>query len=132
MKKEFNERERRIALAVMQVKAEPYCTECGGSCIVVLEEISSEKLSDIWTACTMCGNEMVWTTTPNQVEIMKRIIALTEQQEGRVLEPYELIQGSDGKCIGLCGGICHECWRPEDDIQDSDDNSGDPTVPEPF
>ena len=115
MNDEFTKHERKIALAVMQLKAEPFCTECGGSCLVVLEHISSEKSSDIWTVCTICGNEMVWTATPNQTEMMKRIVTLTKEQKGNVIEPYEFIHEPDGKCMGLCGGICPTCWEKENE-----------------
>ena len=109
----FTERERRVALAVMQLKAEPCCLECGGSCLVVLEKISPEEASDIWTACTVCGNEMVWTATPNHAEMMKRIVILTDHLQGHVVKPYDFIRHVDGSCRGLCGGICPACWRKE-------------------
>jgi hypothetical protein len=130
--KSFSERERRIAIAIMQLKAEPFCTDCGGSCVVVLEQVTPDKPSNIWTACTMCGNEMVWTATPNHAEMLKRIVALTEQQQGKVIEEHEFIRSADGSCRGLCGGICPTCWRPGNVEEDSDDDSDSSSGPELF
>ena len=126
----FTERERRIALAIMQIKGEPFCTDCGAGCIVVLEDVSPEKPSDLWTACTACGNEMVWRVTTNHGEMLKRMVQLTDMKKGKVLEPHQFVLNDDGTCRGLCGGVCHIHWRPDDE---SDDDSVDsPPVLKPF
>ena len=120
----MNDFELNVARAIMQIKAEPHCTECGGSCLVVMDDIQPEKSSKIWTMCTVCGTEMLWTATPNHVEMLKRIAALTIQQEGKVVEDFEFVRNPDGTCAGLCGGICHEHWEENYVPEDSDDNDG--------
>lgn len=129
----FTARERRMVLAIMQIKGEPFCTDCGGGCIVVLEKISPDKPSDLWTACTMCGNEMVWRVTPNHSEMLKRMVQMTDMKKGKILHQYQFICNPDGTCMGLCGSICHIHWRADDKKTENsttgDDNS---TVLKPF
>ena len=110
----FTERERKIARALMQLKAEPSCIDCGGSCLVIFEELKIDGPSNIWTACTICGNEMIWTATPNHAEMVKRMVALTNQQKGQVIEPFEFVHNVNGTCKGLCGEICPDCWGKND------------------
>ena len=120
--------EREIARALMQIKAEPFCTECGGSCLVIYEDMKVDnETCNIWTACTMCGTEMLWAATPNHIEMIKRTIALTVQQEGKVVEQYEFVHGPGGECIGLCGGVCPAHWRgiDEEDRSVTSDTSAD-------
>jgi len=77
---------------------------------------------------------MVWTATPNHAEMLKRIVALTEHQQGKVIEEYEFVRNLDGSCRGLCGGICPDCWRPGNDTttKNSDDNNDKSPGPELF
>lgn len=128
----MNEMEKKIAVAVLQIKAEPFCVECGGSCFVVFEDLNDKRSSNLWTACTMCGNEMLWTATANHVEMLSRVAALTIQKKGNVIEPYEFVRGADGKCVGLCGGVCPEHWRQDDDPQTDPSPVSDTPDPEPF
>ena len=120
-KKEFSNRERFIAMAIIQLKAEPYCTECGASCIGVMDDIKDcSGAANIWTACTICGNEMVWTAAPNHIEMLKRIVELTEKNKSKVIEPFEFIYDAHGECAGLCGGCCDKHWSY--DYEDSINN----------
>lgn len=128
----FTERERRIALAIMQIKGEPFCTDCGAGCIVVLEKISPDKPSDLWTACTACGNEMVWRVTPNHAEMLKRMVQLTDSKKGKVLEEFKFIRNTDGTCMHLCGGVCLTHWRGNDEDTNDDISSDSTTDLKPF
>ena len=111
----MDERERRVARSIMQLKAEPFCIECGATCLVIMEDLQSDKSSSIWTACTMCGNEILWNATTQHVEMLQRVVALTIQKKGKVVEPYEHIRKEDGTCAGVCGGICSEHWSNDDE-----------------
>lgn len=111
----MNDIEEQLAVSILQIKAEPFCTECGACCLVVLDDmretVDEENGSNIWTACTMCGSEMAWAATPNHLEMLRRIVDMTIQEQGNVIEKYENIRDENGKCIGLCGGICKEHWK---------------------